>query len=131
MLIPISVTSEIARLENKDGQRLHDYELAKKKVQGMSKITLASSAEVWLINLPGESFNHFYNNDMEGLGLIGIQEVFLESYEEMKILSRVHGGIPNFLVPQNFLVLLECLSPEIIVSAAGVWMLLQSGWASI
>ncbi len=90
VLIPISVTSEIARLENKDGERQHDYELAK-KVQGMSKITLASSAEVWLINLPGESFNHFYNNDMEGLGFIGIQEVFLESYEEMRILSKVHG----------------------------------------
>ncbi len=48
VLIPISVTSEIARLENKDGERQYDYELAK-KVQGMSKITLASSAEVWLI----------------------------------------------------------------------------------
>ena len=66
--MPISVRSEIARLENENtGERCHDFELAK-KVTGMSKITLASSAEVWLINLPGEPFNHFYSNDMEGLG---------------------------------------------------------------
>jgi hypothetical protein len=54
----------------------------------MSKITLASSAEVWLINLPGEPFNHFYNNDMEGLGLTGVQEVFLASFEEIRNESR-------------------------------------------
>jgi hypothetical protein len=59
VLMPISVTSEIARLEIDDnGERCHDLELAK-KVSGMSKITLASSAEVWLINLPGEAFCHF------------------------------------------------------------------------
>ena len=45
VLMPISVTSEIARLENLDGERCHDLELAK-KVSRMSKITLASSAEV-------------------------------------------------------------------------------------
>jgi hypothetical protein len=53
ILMPVSVTSEIARLENKDGQRSHDKDLAL-KVSAMSKITLASSAEVWLISLPGE-----------------------------------------------------------------------------
>jgi hypothetical protein len=58
--MPVSVTSEISRLENKDGQRCHDKELAL-KVSAMSKITLASSAEVWLISLPGEPFNHFIN----------------------------------------------------------------------
>jgi hypothetical protein len=42
--MPISVTTEIARLENVDGERCHDLELAK-KVSVMSKITLASSAE--------------------------------------------------------------------------------------
>jgi hypothetical protein len=68
VLMPISVTSEIARLENVDGESCHDLELAK-KVSIMSKITLASSVEVWLINLPGEPFNHFYSNGMEGLGL--------------------------------------------------------------
>ena len=89
VLMPISVTSEIARLENdKNGDRCHDLELAK-KVSGMSKITLASSAEVWLINLPGEPFNHFYSNDMEGVGLTGVQEIFLTSYEEMRNQSRV------------------------------------------
>ena len=88
VLMPISVTSEIARLENVDGERCHDLELAK-KVSVMSKITLASSAEVWLINLPGEPFNHFYSNDMEGLGLTGIQEVFLTSLENMRNESRV------------------------------------------
>jgi hypothetical protein len=88
VLMPISVTSEIARLENNNGERCHDLELAR-KVSGMSKITLASSAEVWLINLPGETFNHFYSNDMEGLGLKGIQEVFLASYEEMRSQSRI------------------------------------------
>jgi hypothetical protein len=54
------------------------------KVHVMSKITLASSAEVWLINYPGEAFNHFYNNDMEGLGLSACQEVFTTAYEDMK-----------------------------------------------
>ena len=89
VLMPISVTSEIARLENdKNGDRCHDLELAK-KVSGMSKITLASSAEVWLINLPGEPFNHFYSNDMEGVGLTGVQEIFLTSYEVMRNQSRV------------------------------------------
>ncbi len=53
MLMKISVTSEIARLENINGERCHDLDLTK-KVAKMSKITLASSAEVWLINLPGE-----------------------------------------------------------------------------
>ena len=89
VLMPISVTSEIARLENdNNGARCHDLELAK-KVSAMSKITLASSAEVWLINLPGEPFNRFYSNDMEGLGLTGVQEVFLASYEEIRIQSRI------------------------------------------
>ena len=87
VLMPISVTSEIARLENVDGERCHDLELAK-KVSVMSKITLASSAEVWLINLPGEPFNHFYSNDMEGLGLTGVQEVFLASFEEIRNESK-------------------------------------------
>ncbi len=45
--------------------------------------------EVWLINLPGEAFNHFYSNDTEGLGLTGVQEVFLTSFEDMKIQSRI------------------------------------------
>ncbi len=89
VLMPISVTSEIARLENVDFERCHDLELAK-KVSVMSKITLASSAEVWLINLPGEPFNHFYSNDMEALGLTGVQdEVFLASFEEIKNESRI------------------------------------------
>jgi hypothetical protein len=44
VLMPISVTSEIARLENVNGERCHDLELAT-KVAAMSKITLASSAE--------------------------------------------------------------------------------------
>jgi hypothetical protein len=89
VLMPISVTREIARLENdNNGERCHDFELAK-KVSGMSKITLASSAEVWLINLLGEAFNHLYSNDMKGLGLTGIQEVFLASYSEIKIQSRI------------------------------------------
>ncbi len=45
----------------------------------MSKITLASSSEVWLVNLPGDPFNHFLSNDMEGLGLMGRKAVFQES----------------------------------------------------
>ena len=91
VLIPISVTSEIARLENRDGERQHDQEIAM-KVYAMSKITLASSAEVWLINLPGEPFNHFYSNDMEGLGLTGMQDVFLRSYEDAVVQSRNVGA---------------------------------------
>jgi hypothetical protein len=90
VLIPISVTSEIARLENKDVERQHDRDLAT-KVHRMSKITLASSAEVWLINLPGEPFSHFYSNDVEGLGLTGVQEVFLASYEDAKDQAKIIG----------------------------------------
>jgi hypothetical protein len=52
----------------------------------MSKITLASSSEVWLIKLPGEAFNHFLSNDMEGLGLTGCKGVFQES------ISREHAA---------------------------------------
>ena len=55
----------------------------------MSKITLASSSEVWLINIPGEQFNHFINNDMEGLGLTGCQEVFQDSLAQAKETSGI------------------------------------------
>ncbi len=51
ILMPVSVTSEIARLENVEGKRCFDKEMAI-KVSAMSKVTLASSSEVWLINLP-------------------------------------------------------------------------------
>jgi hypothetical protein len=51
VLMPISVTSEITRLENIEGERWHELDLAT-KVNNMSKITLAPSTEVWLINLP-------------------------------------------------------------------------------
>jgi hypothetical protein len=88
ILMPVSVTSEIARLENKDGQRRHDKELAL-KVKAMSKITLASSSEVCLINLPGEPFNHFLSNDMEGLGLTGCLEVFQESIARERDASTI------------------------------------------
>jgi hypothetical protein len=88
ILMPVSVTSEIARLENVDGQRCHDKELAL-KIKAMSKITLASSSEVWLINLPGEPFNHFLSNDMEGLGLTGCQEVFQESIARERQASTI------------------------------------------
>ncbi len=40
--MPVSLTSEIARLENVDGQRMHDLDMAKK---------------VWLIHCPGPTFN--------------------------------------------------------------------------
>jgi hypothetical protein len=100
VLMPISVTSEIARLENVDGERCHDLELAK-KVSVMSKITLASSAEVWLINLPGEPFNHFYSNDMEGL----VQEVFLASYEEIKRESRIVNAESEEHSPVNTVIM--------------------------
>ncbi len=68
ILMPVSLTSEIARLENVDGQRKHDLDTAD-KIAAMSKIVMASSSEVWPINCPGPQFNHFYNNDMEGLGI--------------------------------------------------------------
>jgi hypothetical protein len=67
--------------ENKEGIRCHDHELAKKvHAMSMSKITLASSAEVslWLINHPGpgESLNHFYNNDTvwRGWDCLGVKK---------------------------------------------------------
>jgi hypothetical protein len=87
--MPVSITSETARLENKDGQRCHDESLAI-KVKLMSKITLASSSEVWLVNLPGEPFNHFLSNDMEGLGLTGCRAVFQESLvREMDVTAQM------------------------------------------
>ncbi len=104
MLVPILVTSEIARLENVEGERRHDLELAT-KVSRMSKITSASGAEVWLINLPGGPFNHFYSNDMEGLGLTGVQEVFLASYEEVKIQSRIIMDVDDEDLPINTVVM--------------------------
>ncbi len=88
ILMPVSVTSEIARLENKEGQRCHDKEFAL-KVKAMSKITLASSSEVWLINLPGEPFNHFVSNDMERLRLTGYLEVFQESIARERDASTI------------------------------------------
>jgi hypothetical protein len=54
ILMPVSLTSEIARLENVDGQRVHDIEIAK-TVASMSKIVLASSAETWLISCPART----------------------------------------------------------------------------
>ena len=45
ILMPVSVTSEIARLENVEGEKRFDKEMAI-KVSAMSKITLASSSEV-------------------------------------------------------------------------------------
>jgi hypothetical protein len=85
--MPVSLTSEIARLENVKGQRMHDLDMAS-KVAAMSKIVMASSSEVWLVNCPGPQFNHFYNNDMEGgLGINKIQEVFFNSINEMRSMS--------------------------------------------
>jgi hypothetical protein len=56
----------------------------------MSKIRLASSSEVWLVNLPGEPFNHFLSNDMEGLGLTGCRAVFQESLvREMDVTAQM------------------------------------------
>ncbi len=93
ILMPVSITSEIARLENKDGQRCHDASLAL-KVKSMSKITLASSSEVWLINLPGNPFNHFLSNDMEGLGLTGCKAVFQESLvREMDATAQINTQV--------------------------------------
>ncbi len=45
ILMPVSLTSEIARLENVEGQRMHDLDMAN-KVAAMSKIVMASSSEV-------------------------------------------------------------------------------------
>jgi hypothetical protein len=84
----ISLTSEIVRLENVDGQCVHDIETAK-KVASMSKIVLASSSETWLVSCPGPTFNHFYNSDMEGLGMDKVQEIFHNSYHEMRASSIV------------------------------------------
>jgi hypothetical protein len=97
--MPVSLTSEIARLENVDGQRMHDLNTAN-KVAAMSKIVMASISEVWLVNCPGPQFNHFYNNDMEGLGINNIQEVFLNSINEMRssCTSDLHDNQP----PWNF-----------------------------
>jgi hypothetical protein len=100
ILMPVSVTSEIARLENVEGERCFDKELAI-KVSAMSKITLASSSEVWLINLPGEPFNHFLNNDMEGLGLTGCQAVFQDSLAREKETSDIMRDYDNIVAEEQ------------------------------
>jgi hypothetical protein len=56
---------------------------------------LASSSEVWLINLPGETFNHFLNNDMEGLGLTGYQAVFQDSIAREREKSEIMQDYDN------------------------------------
>ncbi len=100
--MPISLTSEIARLENVDGQRVHDIETAK-KVASMSKIVLASSSERWLASCPGPTFNHFYNNDMEGLGMDKVQEIFYNSYHEMRASSIVRHQTNETVDSQLFI----------------------------
>ncbi len=97
ILMPISLTSEIARLENVDGQRVHDIETAK-KVASMSKIVLASSSETWLVSC----LNHFYNNDMEGLGMNKVQEIFYNSYHEMRASSIVRNQTNETVDSQLF-----------------------------
>jgi hypothetical protein len=87
ILMPISLTSEIARLENVDGQRVHDIETAK-KIASMSKIVLASGSETWLVSCPEPTFNHFYNNDMERLGMDKVQEIFHNNAIQKLILLR-------------------------------------------
>jgi hypothetical protein len=82
ILMPVSLTSEIARLENVDGQRVHDLDTTN-KVAAMSKVVMASSSEVWLVNCPGPQFSHCYNNDMEGLGVNKIQEAFINSLHQL------------------------------------------------
>jgi hypothetical protein len=42
-----------------------------------------------LVSIPGEQFNHFINNDMEGLGLTGCQEVFQDSLAQAKETSGI------------------------------------------
>jgi hypothetical protein len=42
-----------------------------------------------LISQENLSIYHFYSNGMEGLGLTGVQEVFLASFEEIKNESRI------------------------------------------
>ncbi len=93
---------KIARLENKDGERCHDKELAI-KVSAMSKITLASSSEVWLISIPGEQFNHFINNDMEGLGLTGCQEIFQNSLAQAKEMAGIIQDCEDIIM-QEYLI---------------------------
>ncbi len=99
ILMPVSVTSEIARLENVEGERRFDMEMAI-KVSAMSKVTLALSSEVWLINLPGETFNHFLNNDIEGLGLTGCQAVFQDSIAREKEESEIMQDYDNIVADE-------------------------------
>ena len=100
--MPVSVTSEIARLENVEGERRFDKEMAI-KVSAMSKITLASSSIIWLINLPGETFNHFLNNDMEGLGLTGCQAVFQDSVARERETAEIIQNYDNIVADEPFI----------------------------
>ncbi len=99
ILMPVSVTSELVRLENVEGERCFDKEMAI-KMSAMSKITLASSSEVWLIHLPGEPFNHFLNNDMEGLGLTGCQAVFQDSLAREKETAGIIQDYENIVAEE-------------------------------
>ena len=84
--MPVSLTSEIARLENIDGQRMHDLDMAR-KVSSISKIVMASSAEVWLIHCPGPAFNHFYSMIWKGSTSANLRKY---STHHTKTLERKH-----------------------------------------
>jgi hypothetical protein len=52
ILMPLSLVSELARLENIEQSRVYDQNIAQ-KVESLSKIILRSSAQLWLISLNG------------------------------------------------------------------------------
>jgi hypothetical protein len=83
VLIPVSITGEIARLEISDGDRRYDDELLK-KVEGFSKIILAQDAEMWLLNLTNHRVNEFVSVHQQGLNETQSREIIQWDFDRFR-----------------------------------------------
>jgi hypothetical protein len=82
ILMPLSLVPELTRLENSEGVRSHDLDIAR-KVDDLSKIVLPSSAQVWLVNLVHFSVIKVLTIMKEGAGLDEVERTFRESLHNL------------------------------------------------
>ncbi len=80
--MPLSLVPELSRLENDEGVRSHDLDIAR-KVDALSKIVLPSSAQVWLVNLAHFSVTKLFTIMEEGPGLDEVEQTFRESLHNL------------------------------------------------
>jgi hypothetical protein len=78
VLMPLSLVSELSRLENSGGAQTHDLDVAR-KVDTLSKIVFPSSAQVWLVNLAQFAITKILIIMEEGAGLDEVERTFRES----------------------------------------------------